>query len=614
MFKIRKAISSLSFLLAIGMIQRLLTFIFCYSKFSSTGDALVSLLSGSVYDLSASGILFLVYFVFSGLFRRKIVQHIYLGLIFFWVVLAAFDVYSLYYNGVRASTNSFNLFKLADLADKFDLSAIHAGFFVVLAAGLWLCYRWRHVLVPQVDLQGWKQKIIYVLMLFALSLLYLPFPLNYYNDQLKISKEAKQLAIHPFFSWGTSLMYSDREYFMDPELALIAFKNRMDYHGQGNDFLQRPVNYTDSSANPVILIVMESFGANRIGALQGKKSLSPAFDSLCREGVLYTKCFASGPRTQFAVSSIFYGFPHILGYNLFRENKQKFKFSGLTDLLGRNGYACHFLHGGHAGYDDMSLFINADGRLDLKDVRDIGHYKFSNAWGIDDGSFLSFSANYIASGQGKNFYGMLTMSNHEPFQLPFDFKLPANARELSPAEKTFLYSDNSLGEFIRQLKQSGIYEKALIIITGDHGERYSDDDAETKLYHVPLLVIDHLRKNGRDSLPCSHADIAEYILSKTGFKGNSHLVGRGLTDKRYKMTFYRGYDEDICMVTDSVIYRYHLRRKTLEELTCFNSMYVQSSRQLPLSVEAYKRIAREMLAYYTANKFIFENGLYHGSN
>jgi phosphoglycerol transferase MdoB-like AlkP superfamily enzyme len=612
MFSIRKPVSALCLLVAMGLIQRLLIFVVCYSKFGPVGDLFFSLLSGCVYDLSFAGILFFCYFILSGLAAQKIIRPAYLTVILLWTTLNAVDVYSLYYNGVRSSVNSLNLFKLTDLADKLNLSLVHVEVLFLAGFFSWLVYRFRDLITPGTLLLDWKQTAAYVILLSFLSFLYLPFPLNYYNDQVKISKEARQLAVNPFFSWLTSLiLYSEKDYQVDPQKALQELKAEMNYPALGNNSMEHPVVYKDSASTQVILIIMESFGASRIGALQGKKALSPNFDSLCREGTLYSKCFACGPRTQYAISTLLYGFPHILGYNLFRENKLKLNFSGLMELLGRNGYASHFLHGGRAAYDDMSLFLKQDAEVDIKDASQMTACKFKNAWGVDDESFFNFAANYMASGQGKNFYCLLTMSNHEPFQLPLDFSIQASYGDLSEAEKTFLYSDHALGACIRKLKQNKVYEKSLIIITGDHGEHYPNEGDETKLFHVPLLVIDHRQRNTVTDAPCSHADVAEYILSKTGYQGKSHLMGQGLTDKRCKKTYYRGYDDDICKVTDSVLYRYKLRDQTLSEITCYKNMYVQGFRTLSLTIEKNRRIAREILAYYTANKFIFENGLYH---
>lgn len=598
-------------LLGLGAFLRILIFSFCNSKFDRLAELPTAIFSGLIFDLSFFSLIFIIYILLSSWLRKSAVNFFFITILFIWTILNAIDVYSIYYNGVRSSLNSLNLFKADDIIDKISYSTVDSGFVSLLVLGLAIIYSKRNLFIPSADFKGLKHKTLYVVLFAATTLLYLPFPLSYYNDQIKMSKEARQLAVNPFFSWGTSLLYSGSAYDMNPKEALKQFEKDYYRNTTQKDFILRNVNYSDSAYNSVILIVLESFGSNRVGALNGKKHLSPNLDSLCNEGTLYTKCFACGPRTQYAISSLLFGFPHILGYNLFRENKLKLKFNGLMERLNGSGYTNHFLHGGHANYDDMDLFLKSEGKLNIKDARDISKYKFLNNWGVDDESFFDYSSEYISSFTGKNFYVLLTMSNHEPFQTPADFKLPSFSGELNGAEKTFYYSDHALGSFIRNLKRSGVYQKSLIIITGDHGENYNGESNDTKLYHVPLLIIDHKKRNSINTEIHSHADIAEYVLKKTGYVGVSHFIGRGLTDTSFKAGFYRGYEDEIYKVTDSLIYSYNPKSKVLSEFNYGKDFYVRDKKTLKLNIRQNQKIAESILSYYTANKFIFEQGMYH---
>jgi phosphoglycerol transferase MdoB-like AlkP superfamily enzyme len=201
------------------------------------------------------------------------------------------------------------------------------------------------------------------------------------------------------------------------------------------------------------------------------------------------------------------------------------------------------------------------------------------------------------------------MSNHEPYELPDDFRAARNRIGLTKAEKGFLYSDHALGAFIRDLKRSGAFNKSLIIVTADHGESYSPVDDETKRYHVPLLIIDHKNKNATDSKPCSHADVAELILNKTGYKGKSHFLGVGLTGGP-RSTFYRDYEDNIYKVTDSVIYRYNIRSSSLTKLHCSESMYIQKRITLSPDQKEATEVVKNIQSCYTSFRYLFENGLY----
>ena len=132
---------------------------------------------------------------------------------------------------------------------------------------------------------------LYLFIDHLFSFIYLPFPLNYYYDQLRISKEYRQLATNPFHNWLNSFLYNADSEVGNTEKAIRDFKSFCHLKSDSNQFTRRFVNYNDSSYDNVILIVMESFGANRIGIMNGKKKLSPNFDSLCKDGILFSKCF-----------------------------------------------------------------------------------------------------------------------------------------------------------------------------------------------------------------------------------------------------------------------------------------------------------------------------------
>ncbi|MCW3076161.1 MAG: hypothetical protein JWO32_770 [Bacteroidetes bacterium] len=604
MTSVLKAAKPFGVLLLTGILQRIGVVFICGDIFNSLWEEFISCGQGLVFDLSFISVLFLVYFLFSTLINRTLAIIVYYTFISLWVILNTSDIFTLTYLRARTNLNTFNLFNFHDLSDKAGSSVVlipAIAYFIVFTS---LFIFLRKKIIPFVSSASFKENFLTLVLLVAGTLFYLPYPLNYYTDQTTISKEAKQLSLNPYFNWFTSVYNSYDAYSMNSGIALFNFKKQLDLPDTSGNTLSRNVYYTDSAYNSVILVVMESFGANRIGALHGSKDLSPNFNALCKEGTLYTKCFSCGPRTQYGISSILFGFPHILGYNLFRHNKLKLSFKGLPSLLKANNYNTHFIHGGDATYDDMNLLLKADAPISIKDMKDIIPYQFKNKWGVDDESLFDYSARYIH--EGKNFYCILSMSNHEPFQVPSGYKTDDS---LLPAEKTFLYSDYALGRFIKKLKELKQFQRSLIIITADHGERYDEKDVETKLYHVPLLIIDHKNKGVTDTFITSHIDIAEYILSKTAFKGQSHLIGRGLLPNNNSEVYYRNYNDDIYKVTDSIIYRYNLLNNSLYKISVGPSLYEKGCRESKIKNEK-KRVTEQIQSFYTASRFIFENGLY----
>ena len=56
---------------------------------------------------------------------------------------------------------------------------------------------------------------------------------------------------------------------------------------------------------------MESFAGHYIGALGNKLNITPEFDKLSNEGMLFTRMFATGSRTNRGMSGALLSFPAI---------------------------------------------------------------------------------------------------------------------------------------------------------------------------------------------------------------------------------------------------------------------------------------------------------------
>jgi arylsulfatase A-like enzyme len=119
-------------------------------------------------------------------------------------------------------------------------------------------------------------------------------------------------------------------------------------------------------------------------------------------------------------------------------------------------------------------------------------------------------------------------------------------RDITPGEKEHLisqydggiaYLDFELGRLFARLKELGLYDNSLIVVTSDHGENFGDRhmlDHGIALYHdevnVPLVVKYPGQNAGRtvDDL-VSQIDIAPTILEAAGIPRPNAFAGQSLT-------------------------------------------------------------------------------------
>jgi arylsulfatase A-like enzyme len=97
--------------------------------------------------------------------------------------------------------------------------------------------------------------------------------------------------------------------------------------------------------------------------------------------------------------------------------------------------------------------------------------------------------------------------------------------------------DSEIGKLITRLKQFGLYDDTLIVITSDHGEAFGDHDivghTVTSVFqdgaHIPLLVKYPGQHEGqRSDTLVSHVDLMPTILDAAGCTLPAGLQGRAL--------------------------------------------------------------------------------------
>jgi len=178
------------------------------------------------------------------------------------------------------------------------------------------------------------------------------------------------------------------------------------------------------------------------------------------------------------------------------------------------------------------------------------------------------------------------------------------------------YSDHQIGRILQKLKDIGLYDDAIIIITGDHGENMNDhrhyfnhsDNLYQSLLHVPLLI-----KFPRQKV---QATVAEYVrtidILPTVF--DYATIKYSGTDGKSLMPFIRGESVDfeerpvISYRIDSSGYKavslikgdYKLIRNTGSELTRLYNLHNDPNETTDVSTLEPDRVAqlREYLDKY----------------
>ena len=287
-----------------------------------------------------------------------------------------------------------------------------------------------------------------------------------------------------------------------------------------------------AAGTPVFIISIDTLRSDHLPAYGYKNVETPNIDALRAEGILYERAYSHCPLTLPSHSSMLtgvlpaeHGNRDNIGYVL------NPKVQPIAEILKAKGYATGAaisafvlrresgLNRGFDLYDDAVEPITT--------ARTIGNIQ------RDGGLTAKIASDWIAKQQKPVFFFLHLYEPHTPYTPPEPYK----SRYPSHYDGEIARADAIVGTFLQSLKDDGLYDKALVILTSDHGEGLGDhgeDEHGIFLYRealqVPLIVKLPGGKLGGTSVaaPVQTIDIVPTILERTATASPSKLPGRSL--------------------------------------------------------------------------------------
>lgn len=291
------------------------------------------------------------------------------------------------------------------------------------------------------------------------------------------------------------------QYFADNNEAIRRIKNQFSL--EKNEFLSDDFpmyKFTDFSNKislekryNIVIILMETFSAELVGCMGNEHNLTPEFDKLVQNGILFDNFYSAGIRSNRSFASTICSFPPIPGKSMVLMVEAQQKIPSIASILKERGYSTHFIYGGDTEFDNMRGFFKSKGVDHCIGDKDFDK-KFINKWGALDGDLFDKSLDVIDKYSEKPFFSIIyTLTNHEPFDLPnIDFdkiNIPNIDEKLLRNYNTFKYTDRELGRFIREFRKKDYFDNTIFLIFGDHSKAYHHDlSFDYRKSHVPLLI------------------------------------------------------------------------------------------------------------------------------
>lgn len=174
--------------------------------------------------------------------------------------------------------------------------------------------------------------------------------------------------------------------------------------------------------------------------------------------------------SEFTMDNSLFGLPQGSAFSLKGDNT----YQSLPAILDqKQGYTSNVMHG------DYKTFWNRDQvyrHFGIDKFYDATYYDMSEEnlenLGLKDKEFFEESADYLAKEKEPFYSHLITLTNHYPFTVsPEDATIESPNTGDSTVDgyvQTARYLDESLEEFVNELKKKGIYDDSVIMIYGDH--------------------------------------------------------------------------------------------------------------------------------------------------
>lgn len=302
----------------------------------------------------------------------------------------------------------------------------------------------------------------------------------------------------------------------------------------------------------IITIILEGMSANLIESFGGMKGVTPNFDRISKEGILFTRCYANSYRTDRGLICALSGFPSFPKTSIMKDAKRSQTLPSLARSLKDAGYRNTFIYGGDINFTNMNgyLFSTGYGRI-ISDQDFTAEEKQTHRWGAgDDITFNKLYDIIMEQGEEPWHITLLTLSSHEPWEVPYN-RIPDDIKANS-----FAFTDEQLGRFIDRFKESGKWDNTLIICIPDHsvnGYPEGIEQTDKRRNHIPLLLLGGAIKEPRqiDRL-CNQSDLPATILAQLQLPIEEFRFSRNVLSPSYSTPFaYHSYNNGISLIDES---------------------------------------------------------------
>ncbi len=335
-----------------------------------------------------------------------------------------------------------------------------------------------------------------------------------------------QAGLNPVFTFLRSYLDAQKNkeqtiQILDDQIAIQNTQNYLNTSGIDSiSPIARQITPDNINQNPpnVVLVIMESMSANKMGRYGNPDNLTPFLDSIANQGICFDNVFSAGTHTFNGIYSTIFSMPALFTKHPMKRVEIP-KLNGMGTVLKQLGYSTSYFTTHDDQFDNVGGFLKGNDFELIISQQNYPSEKVKSTLGVPDDYMFEFAINEINQlhQKQKPFLSvMMTASDHGPYTIPeyFSPKQPDDVKK-----QIVEYADWSIRKFIDLAKQQTWFENTIFAFIADHGAFMDADyDVPLSYNHVPFIIY-------APQLITQHQQLQNFGGQIDVFPTLMHLVG-----------------------------------------------------------------------------------------
>jgi arylsulfatase A-like enzyme len=308
----------------------------------------------------------------------------------------------------------------------------------------------------------------------------------------------------------------------------------------------------------VVVVLVDSLRADQLRAAGGSREVMPAVEALARAGTVFPDCITQASHTDYAAPAVFSSHYPLRSRDVYRYPKDPiYPRVMVYDVLKALGWRTALFSSQNEDWGQMLNYLQTGGLDVCFHSKSLGVSEAATkdrppfAGSLDDAVTVSESMKWIEREPDVPFFLYLNLQNsHLPYDVPRDFRrrfAPADVDvKISigwfPKEKvdvvkdvyadSLAYVDSQLDHLFGSLKARGLWDRTIVVVTGDHGEAFYEHGSAAhangvyqEVIQVPLVIRAPGMAPVRDDRPAQLIDVVPGLFHLLGLPPHPGFQG-----------------------------------------------------------------------------------------